>query len=307
MNITARRLFFTDFGRRLGERRAERVERGFFDSLQLRNGTTKQTAAGRLKDVDHATTAYFRGLAQPPRNFLDVAVSSGISTGEWYRALSGAGLPGVTMTGTDLTLHAYLVEVNRYFRVLVQSDNFPLQFDVAGIAISTARRGRRGYLDGSYLAVWCLQRVLRRICTGLEPGTPSKDGDRLFAAHGLRIRRVQLISPRVGRLNQLAFVDDDLSATNDPTLVGKFEVIRAANILNHIYFPHETLTIILKRLAERLQGPGSFLLVSRTRPAGGNDATLFLLNAASRFEVVLRVGAGSEVEPLVLSTRVVRP
>jgi hypothetical protein len=305
VNITAHRLFFTDYCRSLGARRAAEVERNFFASLQLRNGTTKQTEANRLSDVNDATSSYFRELVRPPKEFLDVAVSSGISTGEWYADLRTAGLSNVRMTGTDLTLHAYLVEMNGFFRVLVQKCNFPLQYDVGGIPISAARHGRRGYLDGTYLAAWLLRRIFQRISA--KHRLPSRllgnTACQLSDEQRIRITGLQLISPSVTERGGVNFIDDDLSAANDPSLIARFDVIRAANILNRVYFSEDTLILFLNRLRQRLKGPDAFLLICRTRRQGGNDATLFRLNTNGRFGVVLRVGSGSEIEAAALAIR----
>ena len=305
MNVTAHRLFLTDYCRRVGERRADEAERRFFTSLQLRNGTTKQTASNRLVDVNDATTAYFNGLSRRPESFLDVAVSSGVSTGEWHAGLRSAGFTNVSMTGTDLTLHAHLVEVNRFFRVLVQQGNFPLQYDVFGVPIRAGRYGRRGYVDGTYLLAWLLRMIFQGISArhGLANRLLGEVDDKAIRVHGVRITGLQLISPRLTEIGGLSFADDDLGSANDPVWIGKFEVIRAANILNRGYFGEQTLLHFLKRLRERLTGPGAFLLICRTRERGGNDATLFRLDARGTFEVVLRVGSGSEIESTVLALR----
>jgi hypothetical protein len=305
VNITAHRLFLTDYCRSLGERRAAEVERNFFASLQLRNGTTKQTEANRLSDVNDATSSYFKRLVPPPEDFLDVGVSSGISTGEWHADLRRAGFKNIRVTGTDLTLHAYLVELNGFFRVLVQQCNFPLQYDVGGIPISAARYGRRGYLDGTYLAAWLLRRLFQRISA--KHRLPSRllgnTAGLLADEQRIRITGLQLISPSVAERGSVNFIDDDLSAANDPSLIARFDVIRAANILNLVYFTENDLILFLNRLKERLKGPNASLLICRTRQPGDNDATLFRLSPDGRFEVVLRVGSGSEIEAVVLAIR----
>jgi hypothetical protein len=48
-------------------------------------------------------------------------------------------------------------------------------------------------------------------------------------------------------------------------------------------------------------GAGSFLIVNRTYPDGNNHGTIFQLSEANKFEVVARMGDGSEIEDIVLS------
>jgi len=49
-----------------------------------------------------------------------------------------------------------------------------------------------------------------------------------------------------------------------------------------------------------MSGPGSWLLIGRTRPKSGHHATLFRLDRSGRLVVIRRFGAGSEVEVLAL-------
>jgi len=50
-------------------------------------GVYKKTSALRLDDVNKALIALFQKLGVAPNAYLDVAVSSGISTMEWFESL----------------------------------------------------------------------------------------------------------------------------------------------------------------------------------------------------------------------------
>lgn len=309
MNITAHRLFYTEYIRSLPDSMAETAESDFFCYLQLRNGTFKSTTSDRLTDVNNATTSYFSTIENPPRSFLDVAVSSGVSTDEWYENLLKAGFKGVEMLGTDSTLHAYLIEFNKYFRVLVQNCNFPLQYDLLGIAIKANKFRRLDYINGVYIISKFLKFIYHiasekyQLVKLLNENNFTNNDKWLYDIDNVRIiiRKLKLISPRLIKKNNVIFSDDDLSLQNPPSLKNRFDVIRAANILNLVYFPEKTLITFLNRLKERLRGPGSFIIICRTNDHGKNNATLFKLNCNYRFEVVFRVGAGSEIEDIVLS------
>lgn len=310
-NITAYKLFFSDYLKNLPDELAKKLEFKFFASIQLRNGTTKTTAVNRMNDVNQATTVYFNGLDTKPRVFLDVAISSGVSTGEWYAQMTHSGLTGIQMTATDLTLKAHLIEINRYLRVLVQSCNFPLQFDIAGIPVRASKYGRKGYLNGEYLTAWFLKKIFDRVSKktslqayleSLSKSEKSADTASIFNHQKIRIRNLNLISPSVAELGDLTFLNDDLGAENPADFIGKFDVIRAANILNIGYFSESVLIAFLQRLKERLKGAGAFLLICRTNLQGENNATLFKLNSHNKFEAVLRIGKGSEIENIVLAS-----
>jgi hypothetical protein len=63
------------------------LEEKFFCSLRMSYGVYKKTSALRLDDVNKALIALFQKLGVAPNAYLDVAVSSGISTMEWFESL----------------------------------------------------------------------------------------------------------------------------------------------------------------------------------------------------------------------------
>lgn len=131
---TAQELFLNS-SQGLSDRSASQdlLEEKFFYSIELSNGTHKRTWAGRLDDVDQVLLAVFRKFDVTPKTFLDVAVSSGVSTVSWCDALRQAGLRP-SMTATDLTMTAYLIRLHDWLHVLVDKEGFPLQYDVCGYA-----------------------------------------------------------------------------------------------------------------------------------------------------------------------------
>lgn len=86
------------------------MEKEFFSSIRLSNGVHKTTSPLRLDDANQRLIAVFQKLGVAPETFLDVAVSSGISTIEWFESLQHAQLRP-SMTATDLTMTAYLVRM----------------------------------------------------------------------------------------------------------------------------------------------------------------------------------------------------
>ncbi|MBF0285743.1 MAG: hypothetical protein HQL51_14925 [Magnetococcales bacterium] len=287
-----------------------RMERAFFNDLVLPSGATKSTEAGRLATVD----AFFLDQIQPtglsPRRFLDVAVSSGITTDEWLSSLHTAlgETAGLSMTGSDLTPKAWLVEFPLGLRVLVDRAMRPLQFDLGGLAWSGACRRPSHYLTGC--PVW---RALARGLWGRVTAELSLAGkfpltaDRPLVCLGGRVtvREVSLLSRRLRHGAVLRVEEEDLMAPGFPEWAGAFDVIRVANLLHPCYFPLERLKQGLEVLARRLHAPGGLLLLARTVEARGapprNEATLFRLDEAGRLVAAGRLNGGVEVEPLVLA------
>jgi hypothetical protein len=86
------------------------MEKEFFSSTRLSNGVHKTASPLRLDDANQLMIAVFQKLGVAPETFFDVAVSSGISTIEWFESLQQARLRP-SMTATDLTMTAYLVRL----------------------------------------------------------------------------------------------------------------------------------------------------------------------------------------------------
>jgi hypothetical protein len=113
--------------------------------------------------------------------------------------------------------------------------------------------------------------------------------------------RIKLVTWRLRDNTDIELLDDDIMQPTPPQLRGRFEVVRAANILNRGYFSTQQLRESVRNLRDRLAGPGAFLIIVCTEETGRNHGTLFRLGHEGSFEVQTRVGRGSEIEDIVLS------
>jgi len=276
---TARQLYGV---RGVNGREQESLERSFFTSIRLKNGTYKTTHGRRLDDLnDLVNRCLPRGRLL---ELMDVAVSSGITTMEWMNSLDRLGIEH-HMTAGDLTLRAWLISLGRHLHVLVDRDQHPLQYDVFGRAVPSPPWGRQRAVYT--VPIMLLNFVLATRYAAHEPG-----------AAGITRRPLTLVSPRLSERTNVAFVEDDI--TKSTGWERRFAAVRAANILNRGYFDEPTLAAIVGRLRSRL-ADGGLLIVCRTDEASGNRATVFSLDERRRFRVVARLNDGAEVEPLVLS------
>ncbi len=298
---TAKQLFLQAAPTRAGASPVQdEREKRFFGYIRLSNGVSKTTESHRMGDVDQAVSEVCCRIGLTPRAVLDVAVSSGVSTCEWVESLNRAGwYPEVT--ATDLTMYAYLVELFPGCDALVDREGFPLQFDVGGIALRPWSP-RRYYLLGNYLwtsgyralFAWLAKRCdLTARLKALNGGVPP-DGDPLIKA------KVPMVTEQLRHRHDIELLDDDIFAPSPPCLKGRFDVIRAANILNLAYFPRPRLQEAVRNLRIRLSGPSALLVVVRTLDAGDNHGTIFRLDDQGRFQPVERIGRGSEIEREVL-------
>ncbi|TKB75407.1 MAG: hypothetical protein E8D45_07615 [Nitrospira sp.] len=279
----------------------DEMEKKFFGFIRLRNGVSKTTEIHRMADVDRAVIAVCARVGLASTSVLDVAVSSGISTCEWLESLQEAGFHP-EMTATDLCMHAYLVRLFPGCDALVDREGYPLQFDFCGIALRPWSP-RRYYILGNYFWTSCYRALFARIADRLGLF------ERLRALHGhapapddpVITAKVQLVTRRLRNHKDIELLDDDIFQPTSASLLRRFDVVRAANILNLDYFSAQQLREGVAHLRERLTGPGAFLVIVRTEHDGFNHGSLFRLNENRSFSLLQRVGRGSEIEDMVLT------
>jgi hypothetical protein len=255
------------------------LEARFFSGLKTGNDTFKKTDAGRFSEIDAALAALLAERRGQPLEVLDIGISSGTTTLELKQRLEARRLVP-QITGTDQSFEAWLVPGPHGLSALVQPDGHILQFEFRGQALRAWDR-RLDRLTGRALFNAALRRSFR-------------DADR-----ELQGQRVDLVSPR---LKQAAGIDlraDDILRAN-PDFASRFDLVRAANILNRDYFDEAQLRSALGHLRSYLKGRGSLLLLVRTdKHSGSNDGTLLRMNPRGRLEPLRRFGKGSEVADLL--------
>ncbi|RYE44608.1 MAG: hypothetical protein EOP21_07095 [Hyphomicrobiales bacterium] len=244
MPITASKFFSTD-----RELLTARQEDRFFTDLKTSNQTFKRTASHRFEELDASCAGLFAASGMPLREVLDIGISSGRTTLELAQRLRAAG-QAPKIVGTDLSLEAYLVPLCSGVRVLVDEAGHPLQYDLLGQAVRAWTR-RADYVTG----MAAFRRLLHRISSGriaqsLGVGKPAP-------------RRIQLLSPRLADEPDIQVEKNDIFSLTD-RFVGRFDFIRAANILNLGYFDEKALRSALENVAKYLSGPDAWLLVART-------------------------------------------
>jgi hypothetical protein len=294
---TAHQLFFSESA---SPEERERLEDGFFTSLRLPgNGTYKTTYHRRLNDLNDLALQHLP--ANRPLNVMDVAVSSGVSTAEWIMQLRAAGVEHRMVAG-DLVVRAFLIEVSKFFRVLVDRHGRLLQVDVNGSgiclppALHVHTNPRRLLALLTNLPMLLAGYAIAAAAAAAVRSSSNRSGK----TFGMKYRPLELVSSALSSLPDVQIIEDNILADTSTDTV---DVLRAANILNKVYFDRETLGRMVANLQRRLR-PGGLMIVCRTDYGGTNNGTnnasLFRLNTDGKFEVVARLNAGSEIEDIVL-------
>jgi hypothetical protein len=268
------------------------VERDFFSRVVLPNGTVKTTSANRVDDLNEAVLPHIARIVEKPVKIMDVGVSSGVSTLEWFQFLSAKDID-CQITATDLTVYSWLLSLTPNLAVLVDRQRNILHLDVFGRGAPPRATGLQGVFAAAV-------RVLFRMAMMIDSNLPPQNGKTREAAKGLLLKcePVTLLTKRFVQHEALRVVEDDLLATNRPEFEDAFHVVRAANILNRTYFSDEVLSQTIKKLKARLKKNG-LLIICRTAGNGTNDGTIFRLTPGSELRVLERLGSGSEIESLI--------
>jgi len=249
------------------------LEREFFARVILSNGSVKTTYEHRLDDLNELVLPYIRELSRPVQ-ILDVAASSGVSSAEWYEQLAAQGIP-CSLTATDLSVNAFHVCTGAVEAVL-DKELQVIHIGIGGLGI----RPRSNH------------NPIHNLVTNT-----AKAYIRWKLQQGLKYEPMRLISKRFSESPNLQMIEGDLLAKTNPAMQRRFDVIRAANVLNLAYFPENVLSSMIANLKAHLLDGGLFI-VCRTDLDAANSATLFRLKNF-RFTVLSRIGIGSEVEALV--------
>jgi chemotaxis methyl-accepting protein methylase len=263
----------------------------YFRRVMLPNGTKKSTESNRLNDLNQAVLPHIARFAESPVKIMDVGVSSGVSTLEWYEHLASQSIR-CDITATDLIVYASLVSLGRNLEALIDRDRNILHFDVFGRGTPPVADGLRRFSAGFMRAVFQASMLL-------DSHLPPLRGHIREAAAGrlVRCEPVALLTSRLAQHESLRVIEDDLQGTARPEFNGAFHVVRAANILNLVYFSEPALVQMVRKLKERLKQNG-LLIVCRT-DNHTNHATVFEATADSKLRVLSRLGSGSEIEELV--------
>lgn len=262
-----------------------RVEAEFFGWLKMRNATFKTTCTARFSELDPEIAAILAQHMTGPVEVLDLAVSAGTSTVELTEALTGAGLQP-RVTATDLYLEGRLIDLPLGLTVLTDRSGWPLQYQIGNRAIRP----------------WVRRLDVLTLTAPLRLGAA-----RLMARHLARAvqrgegRRVMLASRAIENCPAIELIEDDILQPR-AGFAGRFDLVRAANILNRTYFAEPLLKRAVGNLRSYMKGPGAFLLVTRTdEQTARNDATLFRMTEDGGIEDFQSFGKGSEIKDLVLT------
>ncbi len=242
-------------------------------------GAWKRTRRGRLKETERALSKYLAGGDRQGLTLLDLGASDGITTWEAVQALRQS--LGVETKAWLADLYLYLLRYRCGLLVEYRAgDGEPVMVRLGriGLRLSQQRREVNAQAD-----------ALTQFYLGLA-GLRGKM--RLDA-------RIPLIHPLAR--NEAAITAIELNCLErDPSLVGRFDAVRASNLLNHGYFTPAQIGSAISHLHAYLH-EGGVLVISRNHDVEGAEIERgsVWFRRADHFEKVEEFGHGSEVQEIV--------
>ena len=255
-------------------------------TLRTSNGTFRTTFPGRFRDVDAAS---LRWIASSFRlgsllRVQDRAASTGLTSAEWWGGLSPA-FPALEFEASDLLLE--LMELSAGEETFVVEPNgLPLQYIRPPFVTSL-----------SYPESW-RNPILRWVSSWAKRRFRGLPGN-------IQPRAISCIHPQARQLLRTTpgfrFV---VRSVFECTPAG-CDVLRTMNILNLSYFPAGQLIQAVRAIFDSLV-PGGLWIVGRSLESDLSNHASILRRHEDGWEVLERIGQGSEIEDLALRVLPIR-
>jgi len=243
-------------------------------------GTWKRTRRGRLQQTERVLGKLLAGADRRPVELLDLGASDGITTLDLLNALKDRLGGAVRVVLADKSL--WLVRFRRGCLVEYRASNGePVLLKLGPFGLRLARQRQALAQGGDPLATLYLRATT-------------------FRSRFRESGRISLLNPALQAEPTIVPIEMDLLIER-PELTGKFDAVRASNVLNLSYFTREELRVAVGNIFGLLRA-GGCLVVSRNDddPAGGeSERGTAWQKEENRFVPRDSFGGGSEIADIV--------
>jgi hypothetical protein len=270
-------------------------------TLRTSNGTFRTTFRNRFEDVDKIALQWLGKLYSPGSSFVvqDRAVSHGLTSKEFAERIF-EHFPNAVFEASDLLLGLVELSVDGEVYIAERSGT-PLQYIKAPFVVPLYHPESRRYPWNRWVAGKARRRLGHlNLPTGWS-ATQNTKPQRILAPHGadLQVRYIPCIHPEAVALTRKNPNFQFCERSVFDATPGTCHVLRTMNIFNRDYFSEQQLTEGVSAAFQSLP-PGGLWIVGRTlEEKFTNHATFFRRNEQG-FEILERIGSGSEMEALAL-------
>jgi hypothetical protein len=263
-------------------------------SLRTSNGTTRMTFRHRMPDVDKTCLKLLREHHPTDAQLVlqDRAASNCLTSKEWAEQLLPA-FPKARLEASDRLLFLLRISLRDGATYILEPAGHPLQYIKPPFAVRLCPREPYRYPFNHLIAArakWALRKV--RLPTNLVDSAQQPD---------YTIRKISCVHPEARILveTQPRF---SIQARSVFDRTPSLDVLRTMNILNLAYFSTAQLLEGVRAAFESLK-PGGLWIVGRTREEDRTNHVSFFRRTERNWQVLDRIGGGSEIEALVTSFR----
>ena len=285
-------------------RRFEEVMR----DICLSNRVARTTARNRFTRLDSETIPSLAKVYPATSSLVveDYAVSNGLTAIEWYETLRSY-YRDVWFTASDHIL--FLIEVRSQSRgtYIVEPDGTPIQYICPPFVVSLVESPHFAFPVNRFLQRSAIREWKNSFAEKFHLPAEWSSLDlrqEWISVPPFTMRQLPLIHPEVLRLRSERFRLRKHSIFSP--LPVPVDVIRTMNILNLAYFSEPQLQLAIRSVYQSLH-TGGIWIVGRTldEELSRHEVTVFR-KTLEGWEVLFRVGSGSEIEQIVNSSSVSR-
>jgi hypothetical protein len=261
-------------------------------TLRTSNGTFRTTFRHRFRDVDDVALRLMREFypVETDLRVQDRAVSHGLTSWEWAEALLPV-FPHAEFEASDVLLYLLKVSLATGEIYIVEPDGKLLQYTKPPFVVAlhhkepwrypvnrvVAARARRKFQELNLPEGW------------LERPSPRHTVSKIPFVHP-EARALMARDPRF-QFRSRSIFDHTPAACH---------VLRTMNIFNRSYFSTQQLSEGVDAAFQSLK-PGGIWILGRTLEEDLSNHVTFLRRLDQRWEVLERIGKGSEIEDIALN------
>jgi len=268
----------------------DRIQERMLSRFPNKNGTFRYTHARRFADFDILAVASVRSAFPPGREIRvhDMGASDGRTSCDFYHTLAGIYGPEVQFVGSDYAPFLYAVRrKNSRRRVIVDERENILQIITPPFVFNV--------VHSEHKLLYPLNHFIRYLANRwyVRPLM------RAYQAGGENVERTRIdllcceCRANCASKNNFRFIRYDIFSP--PT--ERFDVIRAMNVLNLVYFSREDLLKAIGNIMASLDEGGLFITGSNLEPGTTVNGGIYR-KSRGRLEKLEVSGNGSQVDDL---------
>ncbi len=260
-------------------------------SLRTSSGTARTTFRHRMADVDEVALRLMRQSYRSDNDFIvqDRAASHCLTSAEWAEQILSV-FPRARLEASDSMLHLLRISLSGGRTYFVEPGGQPLQYVRPPFVVSLYPREPYRFLLNQVIAALA-KTEFQRLSLPENLAEDGKDKKYLVDKISCVHPEAQLLSQRDARFT----ICERSVFQRTPGL----DMLRTMNIFNLAYFAEARLAEGIRAAFESLK-PGGLWIIGRTVEKNQTNHVTFFKRTDKKWEVLDRIGNGSEIEELVM-------